>query len=80
MTVEIFDSGEIYVRDIQTGTDGVYIPLKQFADENDVSEMQARMWKLRGNIQTVTILGHIFVKKDSPILLRRYTENVHKNV
>lgn len=74
MTVEIFDSGEIYVRDIQTGTDGIYIPIRQFAMEHDVSETQARVWKFRGNIETVTIFGSVFVKKNCPVLLRRCTE------
>ena len=78
MTVEIFDSGEIYVRDIQTGTDGVYIPLHQFAEMHDVPESLVRVWKHRGSIVTLTIFGAIFVKKDTHILKRRYTKHTQK--
>ncbi len=80
MVVEFFGNGEISLSGHRTATDGIYIPLKRFAEEHDVSETQVRVWKHRGNIQTVTILDHVFVKKDCQILLRRYTENVHKNV
>ena len=74
MIVEIFGNGEISVSGCETASDGIYIPIRQFAEEHDVPETQARVWKYRGNIETVTIFGSVFVKKNCPVLLRRCTE------
>ena len=74
MIVEIFDNGEISVSGCKAASDGIYIPLNRFAEEHDVSETQVRVWKYRGNIETVTIFGSVFVKKNCPILLRRCTD------
>lgn len=67
MIVEFCDGGDVVVSACGPATDGVYIPLKEFAAATDVSESLVRTWKRRENIETVTILGHVFVKKDTLI-------------
>lgn len=79
MTVEFLDNGEIAVTGLskipdETATDGIYIPARQFAMEQDIPEGYVRLLKRRGNIEAISILGHIFVKKGSKILKRRVTD------
>ena len=78
MLIELLDSGEILVSADKTlertASDEIYIPLKQFAEENDVSYNLVRLWKRRGHIETISIFGQVFVKKDTQILKRRYSK------
>lgn len=46
-------------------TDGIYIPAARYAEENDISEATLRSWKRRGQIESVTVFGKIYVKKDA---------------
>lgn len=79
MIIELLD-GENEIRLSGTGasgaeaTDGIYIPLARFAEENDVSEGMVRIWKNRGKLETVTIFGRVYVKKDSLPATRRYNK------
>ena len=52
-------------------TDGIYIPAARFAEENDISEATLRSWKRRGQIESVTVFGKIYVKKDAFPATRR---------
>lgn len=53
-------------------TDGVYIPAARFAEENDVSDEAIRVWKRRGQLETIVIFGKIYVKKGALPATRRY--------
>ena len=53
-------------------TDGIYIPAARFAEENDVSDEAIRVWKRRGQLETIVIFGKIYVKKGALPATRRY--------
>ena len=74
MIIETLENDEISISQCETGTDGIYIPIRRFAYEMDVPESLVRVWKCRGSIEAVTIFGQIFVKKGCQILKRRATD------
>lgn len=53
-------------------TDGIYIPAARFAEENDVSDEAIRVWKRRGQLESIVIFGKIYVKKGALPETRRY--------
>ena len=76
-TIELLD-GENEIRLKETAdsnkeaTDGIYVSLARYAEENDISEGMVRIWKNRGKLETVVIFGRVYVKKDSLPATRRY--------
>lgn len=80
MNIELLD-GENEIRLTEIGdseaeaTDGIYIPLAKYAEENDVSEGMVRIWKNRGKLETVVIFGKVYVKKDSLPATRRFKKS-----
>ena len=76
-TIELLD-GENEIRLNETtdsgtdATDGIYVSLARYAEENDISEGMVRIWKNRGKLETVVIFGRVYVKKDSLPATRRY--------
>lgn len=83
MNIELLD-GENEIRLTGTGasgteaTDGIYIPLSRFAEENDIYESTIRVWRRRGKLETVSIFGKVYVKKNSLPATRRY-KKTHKS-
>ena len=74
MNIELLD-GENEIRltgNSEVATDGNYVSLARYAEENDISEGMVRVWKNRGKLETVVILGRVYVKKDSLPSTRRY--------
>ena len=71
MTIVTLGNGEISVRGHETATDGVYVPVKQFAENVGVEEPMVWMWRARGSIETITLFREVFVRKNCPVLLRR---------
>lgn len=73
MIIELLDGeNEIRLTSGTEATDGVYISVARYAEENDVSEGMVRIWKNRGKLETVSIFGRVYVKKDSLPATRRY--------
>lgn len=86
MIIELLD-GENEIRLAGTGasedsgteaTDGIYVSLARYAEENDISEGMVRVWKNRGKLKTVVILGRVYVKKDSLPSTRRYKNPINR--
>ena len=65
------EAEEVEEADEAMATDGIYIPAARFAEENDISEATLRSWKRRGQIESVTVFGKIYVKKDAFPATRR---------
>lgn len=64
MTIELLDGGnEIRLNSDTEATDGIYIPLARFAEENDIPEATIRVWRRRKKLETVSIFGKVYVKK-----------------
>ena len=56
----------------EEATDGIYISAARFAEENDISDEVIRVWKRRGQLETIVIFGRIYVKKGAFPATRRY--------
>lgn len=77
-TIELLDGeNEIRLSSDTEATDGIYVSSARYADENDVSEGEIRVWKKRGRLNAVTIFGRIYVKKGSLPATRRYRKTSH---
>ena len=78
MRIELLD-GENEIRLTGTegeATDGIYVSLARYAEENDISEGVVRVWKNRGKLETVVIFGRVYVKKDSLPATRHYKKSL----
>ena len=72
-TIELLDGeNEIKLTGWPMATDGIYVSLARFAEENDIHESSIRVWRKRGKLETVSIFGKVYVKKDSLPATRRY--------
>lgn len=73
MIIELLDGeNEIRLTSGTEATDGIYVSSARYAEENDVSEGEIRVWKKRGKLNAVTLFGRIYVKKGSIPVTRRY--------
>lgn len=81
MIIELLD-GENEIRLTETAasgteaTDGNYVSLARYAEENDISDGMVRIWKKRGKLETVVIFGRVYVKKNSLPATRRYKKSL----
>ena len=78
MNIELLDGeNEIRLTGGPMTLEGIYVSAARYAEENDVSEEEIRVWKKRGRLNAVTIFGRIYVKKGSIPETRRYRKTSH---
>ena len=71
-------NGEFEIKGLKTATDGIYIPARSFAEENNVPESTVRQWKKRRKIEACNLFGRLYVLKNTNISARKYVKNVQK--
>ena len=80
MNIELLDGeNEIRMNSDTEATDGIYVSLARYAEENDISEATIRVWRRRKKLETVSIFGKVYVKKDSLPATRRYKKTRKSN-
>lgn len=85
MSIELMDGeGLVLVRGIDSvtamATDGYYIPIEKYAEEEDIPLRTVESWKKRKSIEAITIFGRSYVKKGCEPELRTYKKKARNRM
>lgn len=85
MNIELVDGEDLLlVRGMDAvtamATDGYYIPIEKYAEEEDVPLRTVESWKKRKSIEAITIFGRSYVKKGCKPELRIYRKKARNRM